>query len=109
MGNSQPKNLNFVKEETFKEPFKFFFKCDNINPLMKSFFWTPYNEADILYLESKFQEYQNGEKAAANELSIPIIVGGGMIDEQVCHYVGADYWVKDAMSGVRLCQKLMKK
>ncbi len=49
------------------------------------------------------------EKAAANELSIPIIVGGGMIDEQVCHYVGADYWVKDAMSGVRLCQKLMKK
>ena len=67
MGNSQPKNLNFVKEETFKEPFKFFFKCDNINPLMKSFFWTPYNEADILYLESKFQEYQNGEKAAANE------------------------------------------
>ena len=49
------------------------------------------------------------EKAAAHELSFPIIVGGGMIDEQVCHYVGADYWVKDAMSGVRLCQKLMKK
>ena len=67
MGNSQPKNLSFVKEETFKEPFKFFFKCDNTNPLTKSSFWTPYNEGDILYLEYKFQEYQNGEKAASND------------------------------------------
>ena len=48
------------------------------------------------------------EKASANQISFPIIIGGGMIDEQVCHYVGADYWVKDAMSGVRLCQKLME-
>ena len=47
-------------------------------------------------------------KAAANRLSFPIIVGGGMVDEQVSHYVEADYWVKDAMSGVRLCQKLME-
>jgi methylmalonyl-CoA mutase cobalamin-binding domain/chain len=48
------------------------------------------------------------EKASAHGLDFPIIVGGGMIDEQVCHYVGADYWVTDAMSGVRLCQKLME-
>ena len=48
------------------------------------------------------------EKATTHHLSFPIIVGGGMIDEQVSRYVGADYWVKDAMSGVRLCQKLME-
>jgi methanogenic corrinoid protein MtbC1 len=36
-----------------------------------------------------------------------IIIGGGTVDDQVCRYVGADYWVADAMSGVHLCQQLM--
>jgi len=49
------------------------------------------------------------EKAAAANVTFPILIGGGMIDEQVCRYVGADYWQKDAMSGVRLCQELMAK
>jgi methylmalonyl-CoA mutase cobalamin-binding domain/chain len=40
-------------------------------------------------------------------LQFPIIIGGGMIDDQICRYVGADYWVADAMSGVHLCQKLI--
>lgn len=40
--------------------------------------------------------------------SIPIVIGGNQLNEQVCHYVGADYWVNDAMTGVRLCQKLLK-
>lgn len=47
------------------------------------------------------------EQAAAAQVSFPILIGGGMVDEQVCRYVGADYWEKDAMSGVRLCQELM--
>jgi methylmalonyl-CoA mutase cobalamin-binding domain/chain len=47
------------------------------------------------------------EKAAANQISFPIMIGGGLIDDQICQYVGADYWEKDAMSSVRLCQKLM--
>ena len=38
--------------------------------------------------------------------SFPIVIGGGMIDEQVCRYVGAAYWVTNAMDGVRLCQRL---
>jgi methanogenic corrinoid protein MtbC1 len=38
----------------------------------------------------------------------PSVIGGGMIDEQVCRYVGADYFVVNAMSGVRLCQRLME-
>jgi methylmalonyl-CoA mutase cobalamin-binding domain/chain len=42
-----------------------------------------------------------------HNLSFPIIIGGGMIDDQVCQYVGADYWLKDAMAGVRLCQSLL--
>jgi methanogenic corrinoid protein MtbC1 len=46
-------------------------------------------------------------EAEKHNLSFPIIIGGGMIDEQVCHYVGADYWLKDAMAGVRLCQGLL--
>jgi methanogenic corrinoid protein MtbC1 len=38
---------------------------------------------------------------------IPIIIGGNQLNEQVCEYVGADYWVTDAMMGVRLCQQLL--
>jgi methanogenic corrinoid protein MtbC1 len=37
---------------------------------------------------------------------VPIIIGG-QVDEQVSRYVGADYWVTDAMEGVRLCQRLV--
>lgn len=37
---------------------------------------------------------------------IPILLGG-QIDEQVCNYVGADYWSTDAMEGVRYCQQLI--
>jgi methanogenic corrinoid protein MtbC1 len=46
-------------------------------------------------------------EAQKQHLSFPIVIGGGMIDEQVCRYVGADYWVNNAMDGVRLCQRLM--
>lgn len=38
---------------------------------------------------------------------VPIVIGGNQLNEQVCQYVGADGWVTDAMSGVRLCQKWM--
>ena len=46
-------------------------------------------------------------EAQAQHCSFPIVIGGGMIDEQVCRYVGADYWVTNAMDGVRLCQRLL--
>jgi methanogenic corrinoid protein MtbC1 len=39
--------------------------------------------------------------------STPIILGGNQLNEQVCDYVGASNWVTDAMTGVRLCQKLI--
>jgi methanogenic corrinoid protein MtbC1 len=43
---------------------------------------------------------------AEDSTSIPILLGG-QVDEQVCHFVGADYWTTDAMEGVRLCQRLV--
>jgi methanogenic corrinoid protein MtbC1 len=41
--------------------------------------------------------------------SVPIVVGGTMLNERICHLVGADFWTTDAMDGVRICQKLMEK
>jgi methanogenic corrinoid protein MtbC1 len=46
-------------------------------------------------------------RAQPDDNAVPIIIGGGMIDDRVCHYVGADHWVADAMSGVHLCQQLI--
>jgi methanogenic corrinoid protein MtbC1 len=39
--------------------------------------------------------------------NIPIIIGGGAVNNQVCQYVAADYWMANAMDGVRLCQRLL--
>jgi methylmalonyl-CoA mutase cobalamin-binding domain/chain len=47
------------------------------------------------------------EEAQKHGLSFPIIIGGGMIDDQIRKYVGADYWMPDAMAGVRLCEELL--
>ncbi|MBN2040285.1 MAG: cobalamin-dependent protein [Spirochaetes bacterium] len=33
---------------------------------------------------------------------------GGQVDELVCKQVNADYWVNNAMEGVRVCQNIMK-
>jgi len=44
---------------------------------------------------------------AQDGVRIPILLGG-QVDEQVCRFVGADYWSTDAMEGVRLCQRLVK-
>lgn len=42
---------------------------------------------------------------AEDGIQLPILLGG-QVDEQVCRFVGADYWSTDAMEGVRLCQRL---
>lgn len=49
-------------------------------------------------------------REASNEggPSVPIIIGG-RVDEDICAYVGADYWCNEAMRGVRLCQRLIKR
>lgn len=40
---------------------------------------------------------------------IPIIIGGGTLSEDLCRFVGADFWVTDALEGVRVCQQIMQK
>jgi len=37
----------------------------------------------------------------------PIIIGGSQLDEQVCEYVKADYWVRSAIDGILLFQRLL--
>ncbi len=37
----------------------------------------------------------------------PIVIGGGQITEEVSHYVKADHWSIDAVSGVELCERLI--
>jgi methanogenic corrinoid protein MtbC1 len=37
----------------------------------------------------------------------PVVLGGGTMDGDICHYVGADSWSTDAMEGVRICQELI--
>ena len=32
---------------------------------------------------------------------------GGQVDENVCKQVGAEYWASNAMTGVRICQKII--
>ncbi len=41
-------------------------------------------------------------------LDFAIIIGGGLVDEQVCRSVGADYWAADVMRGVDVCQRIMQ-
>jgi len=36
-----------------------------------------------------------------------IIIGGGTLDEQMAHYVGADLWTTNAMEGVRQCRSAL--
>jgi methylmalonyl-CoA mutase cobalamin-binding domain/chain len=43
-----------------------------------------------------------------HKLDYKILVGGGIVDQQVSKYVGADSWTNNAMSGVRICQRFMK-
>jgi methanogenic corrinoid protein MtbC1 len=38
---------------------------------------------------------------------IPVIIGGGTLNEQVRVFVGANYWCNDALEGIRLCQQIM--
>ncbi len=47
-------------------------------------------------------------RANAPETSTPFLIIGGCVDERVSGYVGADAWSTDAMSGVRVCQKVTR-
>jgi methanogenic corrinoid protein MtbC1 len=44
-----------------------------------------------------------------NGFHVPIIIGGSQIDDDVCRYTSADYWVTDANEGLKLCKQLLAK
>lgn len=37
---------------------------------------------------------------------VPVVIGGSLLTEGVARYVGTEYWARDAVSGLRLCQRL---
>jgi len=39
----------------------------------------------------------------------PTIIIGGLVNDAVCSYSGADYWVKDCTCGADLCKQLINK
>lgn len=47
------------------------------------------------------------EEVRTQAAPIPFIIGGGLINANVCAYVGAQYWAIDAMVGVSLCKEIM--
>lgn len=44
-----------------------------------------------------------------NGFGTPIIIGGSQLDDDVCRYTRADYWVTDANEGLKLCKQLVAK
>jgi methanogenic corrinoid protein MtbC1 len=46
--------------------------------------------------------------AAGIRNKVKVIVGGQPIDEEVCKYVGADYYGSDAPTGVRICKQVYR-
>ncbi|WP_051327136.1 cobalamin B12-binding domain-containing protein [Desulfatibacillum aliphaticivorans] len=72
---------------------------------------------DIVAMSALLTTAHDSIKAAVDllasqpvDLAQPIatIVGGGFMDEQVCRYVGADFWARDAVTGIRICQRRLE-
>lgn len=42
-------------------------------------------------------------------VGMPVIIGGGTVNEMVCAFVGADYWASDAMVGTQLCRQIVER
>lgn len=40
-------------------------------------------------------------------LTVPIVIGGGLLTKEICQFAGADYWVRDAVDGLELCEHLL--
>ena len=53
------------------------------------------------------ESMKNTVKAIKAIDDVPVIVGGGPVDESVCKYVGADDWAKDAVDAIKVFKKYM--
>jgi methanogenic corrinoid protein MtbC1 len=48
------------------------------------------------------------EYREAAGISLPVIIGGSTLTEQVCRFAGADFWTTDVMEGVKICRQIIK-
>ena len=67
---------------------------------------------DILGLSGLLTVATDGMKATIDAVraggglaGLPIIIGGGIVDEQTCSWTGADLWASDASRGVKLIRE----
>jgi methylmalonyl-CoA mutase cobalamin-binding domain/chain len=49
------------------------------------------------------------EEARSGGRAVPVIIGGSLLTRKICDFIGADYWTKDVMEGVRICQGIVEK
>ena len=54
-------------------------------------------------MKATVQAVRDGEKQIGRRL--PVIIGGGIVDEQTCTWTGADLWANDASRGVKLIRE----
>ena len=59
--------------------------------------------------EGSMKETVGELRSAAEEMGrpLPIIIGGGLVSEQIREWTGADLWANDAVQGVRLIREAM--
>ena len=70
-------------------------------------------QPDILGLSGLLTVATEGMKATIGAVrdagdqigGLPIIIGGGIVDEQTCSWTGADLWANDASRGVKLIRE----
>ena len=54
-------------------------------------------------MKATIQAIRDGEKQIGRRM--PVIIGGGIVDEQTCTWTGADLWASDASRGVKLIRE----
>jgi len=41
-------------------------------------------------------------------LNKTLVIIGGLVNQSVCNYIGADYWVNDCTTGVEICRRIIE-
>jgi methylmalonyl-CoA mutase cobalamin-binding domain/chain len=49
------------------------------------------------------------EQARPGRPTVPVIIGGSLLNQKICDFIGADFWTNDAMEGVRICRQIVEK
>ncbi len=49
------------------------------------------------------------EQSRSGGPAIPVIIGGSLLEQKLCDFIGADFWTKDVMEGISICQRIVEK